>query len=66
MTIKGSQIEMEERICAGGCGVKFRVMKGSTCIYAKSLCSTRCNRINANKEAPKWRAFVHYYRERPK
>lgn len=51
MKINGKEIEMEERICVGGCGVKFKVMKGSNTVYAKSRCQVECkHRINHNKE----------------
>lgn len=40
--IRGIEIEMEERVCIGGCGQKFRVMKGSKVLYAKSDCKMVC------------------------
>lgn len=42
MKIHGVDIEMEERVCIGGCGQKFRCMKSSTTQYAKADCGSVC------------------------
>jgi hypothetical protein len=43
-------VEMEDRVCDGGCGKKFRVMKGSACTRARSNCEEVCSFLNYLKK----------------
>ena len=40
--IHGEEIEMEWRVCKGGCGNRFKVMCSSPCVYARSRCVEEC------------------------
>lgn len=51
--IDGHKVEMERRICAGGCGREFRVQVGSKVTRARSECATVCSTHNREKGSVK-------------
>ena len=52
MKVHGIEIEMEERVCIGGCGQKFRCTKGSTTVYAKAECHSVCQNREDRMDKP--------------
>lgn len=45
IVIEGQEIEMETKVCEGGCGMLFRVMKGSAHSIARVDCDSVCKDI---------------------
>jgi len=50
VTIHGVEVEMEERICAGGCGTSFRCLKTSKTLLARAYCQYYCKGLTRTVE----------------